>query len=1674
MSKVGLKSKIWKTALVLAAAATVTAGVKLVSSDFFNIKILKADTTVEKVTRGVVDSLEQLPQYNADTKKIDTEKMSKSYGTEDRPFVVLEVVPREEFAQFGYQISGCEPIDISKWQGRKIPGTGSYLPTMLISGGQSYGTSSQQKVWFFEEEKELQDNYSPDNWNVEGTAKEYIGFYEYVGEGNGVFERREISGENDIKYEMVKSADGKGNYIWHTVNDFEKDKYSDIAGEYNDSLNKTVAETGDRIYTKRIPKEGEKVQKTDCYYVYESNDYFLKKTLSVGHSILKEIQNQENAGTLTADKKKELLDKYDKQVKEYPIVIKTITPKELNESVKKKDSGEHGASWIDFADFIFIHSDNGVGNSEDYLKAWCACQDSPKAYDSSIKDVKTFLGEGDDISWEAAYDMYMKITSKKNGAGIAMNSKCYNLDEGDDKKTKKTVKSHSSFTTNIYDMNLNKCGTSTGLGGTGAAANNNVAKLAVMLYAMDYDRFKMVFMNPNNPIITRDCNGVYKLQRQEGETKEHSDAEIYWYDATFLLAPSQNEVFKAGDFEQKGLTKQYWQDFKVAYNYTSNDFQEHVNNRFFTYNGDKSMTGDFAVENTSVGFAKFNGTDEYICDDYTSKLPGYVDEGYISDGKTSTAIALKYIIGENDNNEPEKEPELELNILDIEPCADLESYKDANGNENIKNLRSKWVLSESYFWMTMPELIGKVKKINITHQTTAAFNGKIEDLNTKYDMVYIGVDTGAYRTKTFNMCIKGKNGNDIWVDKILPDWNDEDMDGLVYFHTGDVVNSALKEIDEKKFDENTNEWVVTESRDRHLNFLVNRKDLVSVFDSDKDPWTDDNRNKYPYNYQVATRFNGNDISRKKIKDLSCFINAGKPVILAGDIYDKNENIIDAKTNLYGFIKEYMGNDRLWKSANAIKKDEFNKWYNENYNVVEFIEGPQEYDGTTISNTDSKIKSPNYISRQANGTAKLEFSFKVPKADKYAYKIMFDQNRDGNMSEDETVKKGNAHIGINNVSYKLGASFSGLVQWKILVYDKDNENIHYTKTGCSVVKLNDKKAKKEVKVLQIMPDDNTNLNLKESETFKKYYEHLEDFDIKIDTITLDEYLNCFSDENSKKFDFDLSKDIIESDNPQNNNPKNLDNVNKRFKEKYGSNRLEKLTAYHMFIFGFGDMYNKKDISNQNGAVDFLEYMKACGKSMLFTHDITSIHNKGNVFGYTANKLLRDMMGMNPFKMISAENDDTHKARLKAYQEANKENYDDIRIPISKEKAKYNSQQNQDIQEDVNQGALTHGFTYCSLRRIGFNDDNNYKMDNNPNSNNNFPYKYLTEQLPNGEYLKDHLYYYYDYDKSYLDNQKNGFSNNSGETTLAQRLNKGQITEYPYKISENIKVAPTHAQWYLLNLEDKDVTVWYTLGYDGENLASIPTGVSPYDAANNYYIYSKGNIFYSGVGHDTVNGDMEAKLFVNTMIAAYRASYEPPVIEVTNEEVVYIDENQYEIDIPQEYNTLDIQSYNDNDKGNNFQEAEAIDDSDGGYLVKFQPVEMNAVSTILTTSIYITDEEHVKEESEMADVKKVYIHKSDIFLVKEEEKSDGSIEEEYVPLADGDLTESIDTSNNNKVWITGLKNGETYAIRYPRKYLSVSENNDRILPRVKFDIKNDKAKDSNTTTLTMSSIPLFELD
>lgn len=109
----------------------------------------------------------------------------------------------------------------------------------------------------------------------------------------------------------------------------------------------------------------------------------------------------------------------------------------------------------------------------------------------------------------------------------------------------------------------------------------------------------------------------------------------------------------------------------------------------------------------------------------------------------------------------------------------------------------------------------------------------------------------------------------------------------------------------------------------------------------------------------------------------------------------------------------------------------------------------------------------------------------------------------------------------------------------------------------------------------------------------------------------------------------------------------------------------------------------------------------------------------------------------------------------------------------------------------------------------------------------------------------------------------------KTTSVAQTNQGQITEYPYRIGD-LAVATTHEQYYQLNMNADDIVVWYCLS--GSGYANYRS-----DATNAYYIYNRGNITYSGAGHNTNLTSDEAQLFVNTMIAAYRAVNNPPFVE-----------------------------------------------------------------------------------------------------------------------------------------------------------------------------------------------------
>ena len=88
------------------------------------------------------------------------------------------------------------------------------------------------------------------------------------------------------------------------------------------------------------------------------------------------------------------------------------------------------------------------------------------------------------------------------------------------------------------------------------------------------------------------------------------------------------------------------------------------------------------------------------------------------------------------------------------------------------------------------------------------------------------------------------------------------------------------------------------------------------------------------------------------------------------------------------------------------------------------------------------------------------------------------------------------------------------------------------------------------------------------------------------------------------------------------------------------------------------------------------------------------------------------------------------------------------------------------------------------------------------------------------------------------------------------------------------------WYCLSdLSDnaktrKSQTEWNN-GWGNDNGVNL-YNVSPKDVVNNYYIYSMGNVTYSGAGHTEPTGMAEKKLFVNTMVAAYNAGTKAPSV------------------------------------------------------------------------------------------------------------------------------------------------------------------------------------------------------
>lgn len=177
-------------------------------------------------------------------------------------------------------------------------------------------------------------------------------------------------------------------------------------------------------------------------------------------------------------------------------------------------------------------------------------------------------------------------------------------------------------------------------------------------------------------------------------------------------------------------------------------------------------------------------------------------------------------------------------------------------------------------------------------------------------------------------------------------------------------------------------------------------------------------------------------------------------------------------------------------------------------------------------------------------------------------------------------------------------------------------------------------------------------------------------------------------------------------------------------------------------------------------------------------------------------------------------------------------------------------------------------------------------------------------------------------------------------------------------------------------------------------------------------------------------MEAKLFINTMIAAYRTTYEPPMVEILNDEAELLtDESGNEGDPNLVYKMNWMKEYENNIAGTK-------------EKIRFSPVELNTVKTKLTCSIQYADGSYVD---------KIYKKDGTEILGKETEQGSGK----YV--------------------FENLKNmGEYYFIYDTTDGKKGREGN------VVFEIYNNKSKNPDgtprkgKTTVKMESQNLFLLD
>ena len=906
----------------------------------------------------------------------------------------------------------------------------------------------------------------------------------------------------------------------------------------------------------------------------------------------------------------------------------------------------------------------------------------------------------------------------------------------------------------------------------------------------------------------------------------------------------------------------------------------------------------------------------------------------------SQAEALRHII--NYKNRRSVETKKHIKVLEIQPAK-------ADEPELTLEQLQKWAPG--------------VETADITVMTTAEFIGKIEKLNEIYDLVYIGTSKDHLNMRYWtDKEYTGKPSDTKIAAGTV--FNDSDMDGLIYYNIGDkrVVTLPLGGLLTTEYwGGNRSDWtyfynvvryggndITEEKMNALLSFLNGAYPVIIADDFIEQPMTVFSETDYAgYRVNLSTGeykdlrtlsdhgIAASEISSIKVKDgyqVTVYSGqqfGGEKATFTADVSNLEQRFkgsissikvekrddsspvrsidgdhIDNCTYLYEFVEKALEDKytNFYAWSDVQDGSELFKFYlnRPKASMIQTSANGNRQNGSDIY----------YISQGPNGKYSLEYHFTIQNEGaasmdtRYQCELYIDVNSDGKYSSQEqvsdiTLTQNGILVSADELyagrEYVLRREvpngYKGLLPWRVEVTQVNNDNIYASMSGYTKLMGMEQEI---LKICQINKNGSDVINLNyEVNTKGRYFNTLiyggyyngeyypgiiEDFDLDVTTINVSEFESNFY--------------------------KNPDYLN----------------DFNMLILGFSDMYGDFSGTDTIGPMSAIVKFINSGKSVLLAHDTTSFFNSPgegqDMRGYpwinnhnasvmprdwytrnaaTLNKYIRPLVGMDRYGVLQSD----------VLQQGNV-----LRQGTADYEAVVNS--GKDVAYKPKSGKTetvpeVHGYNYATVT----SKSQKLMRDQGTTNDRQFTQYNLTGtgQLGGaGVVVFENLYKNIRYDNCYY--WENWDGADTGELEMVRngevynvrvtQTNKGQITEYPYKLKEEFEVAQTHAQYYELDYTadddgdgQSDLVVWYCLG--GRN---SPTGnsawestvysQSPNDVRNNYYIYNKGNITYTGMGHARHFGGTgadggwytfeEAKLFINTMIASYQAGVKPPYVAV----------------------------------------------------------------------------------------------------------------------------------------------------------------------------------------------------